>query len=215
MKRGLGLTLLPSPDPVSLAFNAASILGPLIKSLLGTGHLEANQIVPVQNKLHSDVLAPAVAAKDNPNTSTADLIFWRNVLRQEGEAFYHFTENFAQAGPGARRTIFGIQDAAGNWITTSAALGIATQILRDFNTVILQRTGDMSTQLGIDWGRLIQSGVDLAGTLTGRPLPPVIIGGPYVPPSEQPPLYTAYNQLPSWLLPAGIALLAIVLLKKK
>jgi hypothetical protein len=207
---------------VSLAFDAAMILGPIIKSFIGTGHLEANQIVQLQNSFHQKVLAPAVAAKDNPNTSLEDLIYWRDGVRSEGEAFYHFTEKFAAAGPGARRTMFGEQDATGNWIATGNALGIATQILNGFNQVIYQRTGDPTMQLGIDWGKIVQIGVDTAANIFDRP---VYVGSgttpPFtgIPPSQRLPPYTGgyagAAAMPSWVLPAGIALLAVLLLKKK
>jgi len=222
MRRALGFVpLIPSPDPVSLAFDAAMILGPIIKSFIGTGHLEANQIVVLQNSYHQKVLAPAVAAKDNPQTSIADLIYWRDAVRSEGEAFYQYTLKFAAAGPGARRTMFGEKDAVGNWIATGNALGIATQILNGFNDVIVQRTGDPTMQLGIDWGKIVQIGVDTAANIFDRP---VYVGSgttpPFtgIPPSQRPPVYysgAAAAAMPSWLLPAGIALAAILLLKKK
>jgi hypothetical protein len=215
MRRTVGLTpLVPSIDPASLVFNAASILGPLIRSFIGTGHLEANQITPVQNKYHHEVLEPAVAAKDDPSTSLDDLIYWRDLVATEGEAFYQFTQKFPQAGAGARRTIFGEQDAAGNWITTSNALGIATQILRGFNSVIYQRTGDVNSQLGIDWGRLIQTGVQIAAGITGQPV--IVSGGGQVitsvPPSQRPGYIPPASGIPSWLLPVGIGVLALAFL---
>lgn len=211
MKRG------PSPDPVSLAFDAAMIVGPLIKSLIGTAHLDANQIVPVQNKFHHDVLAPVVAAKDNPYTSVEDLIYWADVLKQEGDAFLFFTQQYGVAGRQARETIFGIE-SGGDWITTTAAPGYATQILRGLLDVLTQRTGDsMYQQLGINWGNLAQIGVQIAAGLTGKPVSVTGGGTVYtsVPPSQRPSTgvyYPQQSELPSWVIPAGIGLVALVLL---
>jgi hypothetical protein len=227
-----GLVMSPSPDPFSLAFNAGSaIIGPFIKSALGNAeHRTADQIVPVQNKFHHEVLAPVVDAKDNPNTSIEDLIYWRDLLRTEGESFYQFTRQFdstfsgnaitSEAGAGARRTMFGEQDATGEWLTTTAAPGYATQILRDLERIIYERTGDVNQQLGIDWGKLAQIGVQVAAGITGRP---VVVGGggqviTSVPPSQRPgyvPQYGPYSGYPEWLLPAGIGVVVLLLLTRK
>lgn len=220
---GLGFVpLSPSPDPASLTFDAimagAEILGPLIKSLIGTAHLDANKIVVVQNELHHEVLEPTVAAKDNPNTSVEDLIFWRDTLIKEGEAFYQFTLQFpSAAGSQARETIFGIQDAAGNWITTSSALGIATQILNDLGRIIGERTGDVNKSLGFDWSKLAQIGVQVAAGLTGKPVSvgangQIVVG---LPPSQQPTYYTPPGTMPSWAVPAGIGLVVLLLVMPK
>jgi hypothetical protein len=77
-------------------------------------------------------------------------------------------------------------------------------------------------QLGIDWGKIVQIGVDTAANIFDRP---VYVGSgttpPFtgIPPSQRLPPYTGgyagAAAMPSWVLPAGIALLAVLLLKKK
>lgn len=214
---GFGVIVSPSPDPISLALDAALILGPIIVNLLrGTDHLQANQITPVQNKFHTQVLAPTVEAKDNPATPIEDLLYWLDTMKAEGDAFYLFTQKFGVAGKQARETIFGIEDATGDWITTTAAPGYATQIMRGLEDVLTERTGnEMYQQLGIDWGRIAQLGVQIAAGITGQPAVvgangQVITG---VPPSQRVG-YPAVlpSTMPDWILPVGIGLVALVLL---
>jgi hypothetical protein len=192
----------------------------MLKGLIGTAHLDANQIVTVQNKFHSDVLAPTVAAKDDPATPVDDLLYWLDTLEKEGNAFYQYTTQFSSAaGRQARETMFGIQDATGDWITTTAAPGYATQILRGLLDVLAQRTGDdMYQQLGINWGQVAQIGAQIAAGLTGKPVY-VGAGGQVissVPPSQRPGYYPASaTAMPNWVLPVGIGVVALILLTNR
>ncbi len=223
MRRGLGFVsaaagvVVPPVDPFTIAIDIAAVVIPALVALFrGKQHLDANQIVPEQNRYHQEVLAPAVAAKDNPSTPIEDLIYWDQQLRIQGEAFYQWAQEHQQYGSaaaeGAVRTIFGERDASGEWITTSAAPGYATQILRDLERIIGERTG-MHAQLGIDWGRLAQIGVQIAANATGGPvtvqtsrggvtaIPPTNIPGPYYNP--YPGVVGAIETIPGWVWGAG------------
>jgi len=146
------------------------------------------------------------------------LLYWLDTLQAEGDAFYQFTTQYGVAGRQARETIFGIEDAAGNWITTTAAPGYATQIMRGLLDVLTERTGNsMYQQLGINWGQLLQTGVQIAAGITGKPV--VVGGGGQVitglPPSQRVGYPLTTSDIPSWLLPAGIGLVALILLTRK
>jgi len=189
-----------NPSLLSRVFSIATRLGPAILRILGGGaHLEANQITPVQNRFHQEVLAPTVTAKDNPNTDTDTLLYWLDTLKAEGDAFDHFTRQFGVAGRQARETIFGIQDAAGGWSTTPAAPGYATQIMRDLLSKLSRRTGNARyQQLGIDWGAPAAVGID--GQVT-----------PSLPPSQR----ADPSTVPGWVLPVGVVVALIFLARRK
>lgn len=227
MRRSLGFSpaaglVVPPVDPFTLAFNIGATLAPaLVNALRGREHLDANRITPEQNRLHYEVLAPAVEAKDNPATPVEDLFYWADELRRRGEEFYQFaaaqTQYGTEAAAGAIRTMFGKTDAGGNWFTTSDAPGYATQILADLERIISERTG-MQSQLGIDWGKLIQTGVQVAANITGGPvsvstprgsvvaLPPTQTAGRYYNP--YPAVVGAVESVPGWVWGAGAVAIA-------
>lgn len=210
---------MPLAPLVPLAFSGARSFFSKLGDI-GTNP-ESDRIVAEQNRFHREVLAPVVDAKDNPSTPIEDLLEWRDVLWDQGTQFLDWVSQFAGSGPGAIRTIFGVRAADGEWMTTSEAPGYATQILRDLNRIIEERTG--MPQLGFDWSRLAQIGVEAAAAITNSPIG-VTVGNTGVTATPATRYYTTDvgvgnlrlpDSVPGWVWPVGIGVVAAVLLSRR
>jgi hypothetical protein len=203
----------PSPDPVSLAFDAAMLALSLVKRFSGSE--EADALVqhyqnPLQNAL-AKISNQFVVAGDS--TPAAQFYDWAAKVKAMGDKFITITQNFPNKGPGALRTIMGVNQG-GVWVQAPpAAPGYLTGLLNN----ILNRAQEAEVrqgQVGFNWDKLFDFGRDVVGDVWGgdggndwEEVPPGYPGPSY--PGPRPYPSTAAGISPTTLLVGGVLLLLV------
>jgi hypothetical protein len=208
---GLGfisVPISPSPDPVSLALDGVAAFLAVFSAFQARKNArqaQENEVVQVQNRLAA-ALDPISQAAQDPNVTADQLVTLGNQVETLGKQFYDYTQSFSIAGPGARQTIFGDEIAPGQFTTTAAHPGWLTRLLDFIKTKLGEKTG-VTPQLGFDWTTLENLGLQIVRQVTGQP--PAVVTT--LPPGQTPATYYAQqNAIPTWVWPAGLGLLTLI-----
>lgn len=225
MRNNLGFVAVsPSPDPFSMAFNAAMMFAPLVTNFIGRGRREADAIVPYQRELYARIQTVLLALQD-PSVTADQLKAMQQALAdhwawmQDFLFSSQFTDRRAsEQGYGDMRVYVEGLTADGRTVTAhpnpDRGGQLGTEVPPGGALGALQSR--IETMLGFDWDRLI----DLGYTTVERILPgnnpgsyvvyrdgqPVLydpsIGGSYTVTAPAPPPPAA--QWPDWAVPAMI-----------
>lgn len=159
---GLALVpLSPSPDPISLAFDAAMVALSLV--MQHSGSEEANDLVQrYQNPLQTALGTISNHFVAQQNTASPEQLYqWAMQVKTLGDRFLAVTLNYPNKGAGARATILGVKLPDGSWQQQPPnAPGYLTGLLA--NIVNHARSAEMRQgSIGFDWDRLFDFGQDI------------------------------------------------------
>lgn len=162
---------------------------------------QENEVVQQQEQL-KQVMVRVNLAKEDPKTTSGQLLDLFNELVDAGDKFYRYATGFSMAGPGAIRTIFG-QWGSNGWVPSPPeAPGYFTVFIRSVADAIIRKNKNDGEVGNLDLSDFEDVFKNIGNAIA------VKISGKKTTPSGT--VDSVLAGTPGWVIPVG--LLVVVLL---